>query len=102
MFTNRFFRKFLHPRVEDIDQVKLIYILSLVVGLLSALAAAILKNAIHYTHLILTNGITTESGSYLYLVYPVIGMLITLLFIRYLVKDNIGRGTCLCLIKDIM
>jgi len=46
MFTNRFFRKFLHPRVEDIDQVKLIYILSLVVGLLSALAAALLKNDI--------------------------------------------------------
>jgi hypothetical protein len=44
MFKNRFFRKLLHPRVEDIDQVKLVYILSLVVGLLSALAAAILKN----------------------------------------------------------
>jgi hypothetical protein len=43
MFKNRFFSKLLHPRVEDIDQVKLIY-LSLVVGLLSALAAAILKN----------------------------------------------------------
>jgi Chloride channel protein EriC len=92
MLTNRFFRKFLHPRAEDIDQVKLIYILSLVVGLLSALAAAILKNAIHYTRLILTNGITAESGSYLYLIYPVIGMLITLLFVRYLVKDNIGHG----------
>jgi hypothetical protein len=44
MFKNRFFRKLLHPRVEDIDQVKLIYILSLVVGLLSALAGAIQKN----------------------------------------------------------
>jgi hypothetical protein len=46
MFTNRFLRKVLHPRIEDIDQVKLVYILSLVVGLLSALAAAILKNKI--------------------------------------------------------
>ncbi|MGD0340385.1 MAG: chloride channel protein [Bacteroidales bacterium] len=92
MFTNRFLRKLLHPRIEDIDQVKLIYILSLVVGLLSAIAAALLKNAIHYTRHILTNGITPESGSYLYLVYPVIGMLITLFFVRYLVKDNIGHG----------
>lgn len=92
MFKNRFFRKIFHPRFEYIDQVKLVYILSLVVGLLSALAAAILKNSIHYTHQILTKGITSESGSYLYLVYPVLGMLLTLLFVRYLVKDNIGHG----------
>ena len=92
MFKNRFFRKIFHPRIEDIDQVKLVYVLSLVVGLLSALAAAILKNSIHYTHQILTRGITSESGSYLYLVYPVLGMLITLLFVRYLVRDNIGHG----------
>ena len=75
-----------------IDQVTLVYILSLVVGLLSALAAAMLKNAIHYTNRILTEGITPESGSYFYLAYPLIGMLITLLFVRYIVKDNIGHG----------
>lgn len=46
MFRNRFLKKVLHPCVEDIDQVKLIYTLSLVVGLLSALAVAILKNNI--------------------------------------------------------
>ena len=34
MFKNRFFRKIFHPHVEDIDQVKLVYILSLVVRLL--------------------------------------------------------------------
>jgi hypothetical protein len=46
MFRNRFLKKVLHPHVEDIDQVKLIYILSLVVGLLSALVPSILKNNI--------------------------------------------------------
>jgi hypothetical protein len=46
MFMNRYFRKLLHPRVEDIDQVKLFYILSPVIGLHSALAAALLKNDI--------------------------------------------------------
>ena len=67
-FSERYFIQ----RLDDIDQVKLVYMLSLVVGLLSALAAAFLKNAIHYTHQILTRGITGESGSYLYLAYPVI------------------------------
>ncbi len=92
MFRTRFFRNILHPRFERIDQAKLVYILSFVVGLLSSLAAVILKNTIHYTHQILTRGITSESGSYLYLAYPLIGMLLTLLFVRYLVQDNISHG----------
>ena len=92
MLKKRFLRKILHPLAEDTDQVRLLYLLSLLVGLLSALAAAILKNTIHYAHRILAGGITRESGSYLYLAYPVLGMLITLLFVRYVVKDNIGHG----------
>ena len=92
MFRNRFFRKFYTRYLVEIDQVRLVYILSLVVGLLSALAAAVLKNAIHYTNRILTEGITPESGSYFYLAYPVVGMLITWLFVKYIVRDNIGHG----------
>ena len=68
------------------------YFLSLIVGLLSALAAALLKYSIHYTHKILTERITSESGSYMYLAYPLIGMLLTFLFVRYIVRDNIGHG----------
>jgi CBS domain-containing protein len=82
MFRNRFFRRLFHHNLFEIDQVKLVYFLSLVVGLFSALAAALLKNAIYYIHQILTQGITRESGSYLYLAYPLIGMLLTLLFVR--------------------
>ncbi len=92
MIKTRYLRRILHPPYELIDQVKLIYILSFVVGLLSALAAVILKNTIHYTYQILTGGITSESGGYLYLAYPLFGMLLTLLFVRYLVKDNISHG----------
>ncbi len=88
----RLLRKFFKYRFFNIDQVKLVYFLSLVVGLLSAFAAALLKNTIHYTQKVLTEGITGSSGSYLYLAYPVIGMFITLLFVKVVVKDNIGHG----------
>ena len=44
MFRNRYFRKAFLLRVFEIDQVKLVYFLSLIVGLLSVLAAALLKN----------------------------------------------------------
>ena len=92
MFKNRFFQKTLHNNLFKIDQVKLVYFLSLIVGLLSAIAAALLKYSIHYAHKILTEGITAESGSYLYLAYPLVGMFLTFLFVRYVVRDNIGHG----------
>ena len=92
MFRNRFFNRLLHPGIEFFDQVKLVYLVSFLVGLLSALAAALLKNSIHYTHKILTEGISAESGSYLYLAYPVIGMLLTVLLVKYVVRDNISHG----------
>jgi hypothetical protein len=49
MFSSRFFRKILHPQVENIDQSKLVYILSFVAGFLSTLAVAPLKNKIYKT-----------------------------------------------------
>jgi CIC family chloride channel protein len=92
MFRNNIFRKILKTKFTDIDQRRLIYILSLTVGLLSAVAAAILKNAIHYTHLFLTEAINSGPVSYIYLALPISGMFITLLFVKYIVKDNIGQG----------
>lgn len=92
MFQNKIFRKVFNIKIADLDQRRFIYFLSLIVGLLSALAAAILKNAIHYTHLLLTEGIHRGSESFLYLFYPVLGMLITMIFVKFLVKDKIGHG----------
>jgi CIC family chloride channel protein len=92
MFRNRYFRKIYINRLADLDQVKLVYFLSLLVGLLSALAAALLKNAIHYTGQLLKGPISHESGRYLFLAYPIIGMFLTVLFVKYVVKDKIGHG----------
>jgi chloride channel protein, CIC family len=92
MFKNQFLRKIFKKGLVDLDQVKLVYVLSLIVGLLSALAAAFLKNAIHFTYNLLHGGISAEPGRYYYLLYPLAGMLLTLLFVRFIVRDNIGHG----------
>jgi len=92
MFSNPSQGNKLQKNLVKIDQVTLLYILSLVVGLLSALAAALLKYSIHYIHKLLTEGISSESGNLLYLAYPMAGMFLTFLFVRYVVKDNIGHG----------
>ncbi|HOW41618.1 MAG TPA: chloride channel protein [Bacteroidales bacterium] len=92
MFRIAFFRKLFRKSPIEIDQVKLVYILSLFVGLLSALAAALLKNTIHFTYEFLSSGISNKSAGYLYLVLPVSGMLLTVLFLKYVVKDSISHG----------
>jgi chloride channel protein, CIC family len=90
MPLNHIFERKFSKRLFTLDQQKLVYILSLVVGLLSALAAALLKNSIHYLHTFLTRGL--DAGHLLFIAFPLIGMLVTFLFVRYAVKDNIGHG----------
>ncbi|MDY0098337.1 MAG: chloride channel protein [Bacteroidales bacterium] len=85
-------KRFFSSRLFETDQVKLIYLLSFAVGLLSALAAVFLKNAIHYVHRFLTQGLDSQSEGYLFLIFPLAGMFMTLMFVRYVVKDNIGHG----------
>jgi CIC family chloride channel protein len=92
MSKNRLFNKILNKNPFTIDQVKLVYLLSLIVGLLSALAAAFLKYSIHFLHEILTGVINGRTGSLLFLAYPLAGMFLTFLFVKFVVKDNIGHG----------
>ena len=86
------FKKILNKKLLEIDETKLVYILSFVVGFLSAIAAVFLKNTIHFTHTLLTEGISAHSSNYLYLAFPLIGMFLTLHFVKYVVKDDISHG----------
>ncbi|MCU4176389.1 chloride channel protein [Marinilabiliaceae bacterium N1Y90] len=90
--VNQLLGRFLVWRVRNISQKQFILILSLLVGVLSGLAAVVLKNTIHTTHGLLTNNFNTESLNYLYLAYPIIGILITILIVKYVIKDNLGHG----------
>lgn len=87
----RFSRRILIWRNKKISEKKLVLILSFVVGALSGLAAVFLKTTIHYTHHFLTHGF--EDGfKIIYLLFPIIGIFLTVLFVKYLVKDKIGHG----------
>ncbi|MDR3119192.1 MAG: chloride channel protein [Mediterranea sp.] len=71
---------------------KFVLMLSFVVGILAALAAILLKQLIHLIQNLLTNSFSATGANYLYLVYPVVGIFIAGLFVRYIVKDDIGHG----------
>ncbi len=84
--------KLLVWRLRHIKQHQFILILSVLVGIGSGLAAVILKNTLYYTNYFLTNGFSYHGVYYLFLTFPVVGIILTMLFIRYLVKDNISHG----------
>ena len=92
MFRIANFRKYLLSRLSDFDQSKIVYFLSLIVGLFSALAAAFLKNAVHYTHQFIVEKSAVLHSGYLYLTTPIIGMFLTMLFVKYVVRDEISHG----------
>lgn len=84
--------KFLTWRQEHISDRQFTLVLSFFVGLFAAVAAFSLHWFIRQIQLLLTEGFTASSFNWLYLVYPVIGIYITSLFVRYIVKDNISHG----------
>lgn len=84
--------RFISWREKHISQNQFILILSFVVGILSALAAFALKHLIHFIQHLLTGGFDPHTFNWLYLVYPVIGIFITGLFIRNVVRDDISHG----------
>ena len=86
------FQRFLAWRTKNIKDKHFILILSFVVGILTALAASLLKFLIEYIKHFLTENFDTTGVNWLYLVYPVVGILLTGLFIRNVVRDDISHG----------
>ncbi|MCD8202858.1 MAG: chloride channel protein [Prevotella sp.] len=66
--------------------------LSFCVGFFAAVAAFVLHWIIREIQGLLTAGFNIASFNWLYLIYPVIGIYLTSLFVRYIVKDNISHG----------
>jgi CIC family chloride channel protein len=85
------FYKFLLWRQKYIKERTFILIISFIVGTGSALAAILLKNTIHFVQHLLTSDLR-EGANYWLLIYPVIGILLSGLFVKYIVRDDISHG----------
>ena len=86
------FQRLLLWREKKIKDKHFVLILSFMVGILTALAASLLKFLIEYIKHFLTENFDSTGVNWLYLVYPVVGILLTGLFIRNVVRDDISHG----------
>ena len=79
-------------RQEHVSEKMFMIILALIVGFFAAVAAFFLHWIINQIVLLLTSQFDRTGANWLYLVYPVVGIYLTSLFVRYIVKDNISHG----------
>ncbi|MBQ8937596.1 MAG: chloride channel protein, partial [Bacteroidaceae bacterium] len=79
-------------RSRHITDKQFMLLLALVIGVLTALAGLLLKWLIGFIEDLLTQHFSITGANWPYLVYPVVGILLTGLFVRYVVRDDIGHG----------
>ena len=79
-------------RSRNLSERTKLLLLAVLVGLLCGCAAILLKSMIHWIQTGLLSWFDDPNDSLLLLVYPGVGMLLSLLFVRYLLKDNISHG----------
>jgi chloride channel protein, CIC family len=92
MNINNLFGKFLIWRAKNIQDQQFVLILSFVIGIVSGLAAVVLKNLAYFTYTTVSSGLTLKNENLLYLLLPMAGIFLTVLFVKYVVNDDIGHG----------
>ena len=86
------FYKLLVWRANNIKEKHFVLIVSFLVGICTAASAIILKNLIHFIQNLLSVNFEADQVNYLYLLYPVLGILLSGLFVKYVVRDDISHG----------
>jgi len=83
---------------KKMSEKGILLVLSLVVGICVGLAAVLMKSSIAWIQTGLRNALGGGNNTVLYIVMPGVGMLLAMLFCRYVIKDNIGHGVTKALV----
>ncbi len=77
-------------RSKYLDDRHFLLVLAVIIGIAGAMAAVILKTSVHFVEAWVRS--IRPAENLLMLVFPVIGIFLTVLYVRIFVKDNIGHG----------
>ena len=83
---------FLEWREKHVSEKTFMMFLALIVGVLGGLAAMVLKMLISLISSTLTANINVNEGNYIYIIYPALGVILTALYVKFVVRDNISHG----------
>ena len=86
------FQRLIQWREEHISDKMFLLLLAFIVGFFGAVAAFLLHSFINQIVALLTSHFSKSGANWLYLVYPVVGIYLTSLFVRHIVRDDISHG----------
>ena len=84
--------RFLRWRLRHISNRQFIMFLSILIGIASGLGAVAIKNSVHFISVLVQDIIHAEGPGYIFLFSPIIGILLTVLFIKYVLKRPVRHG----------
>lgn len=77
---------------KHISDKQMTLILAFLIGLLASVAGFFLHAIVHEIQYLLTSGFEKGTYNLLFLLFPIVGIYLTSLFIKYVVRDNISHG----------
>lgn len=92
MSLKKLYNNFLVWKTQNVKEKQMVLFVSFLIGILTALAALLLKTLIHLIQHVLTSNFLTEGANYMYLIFPAVGILIAGLYVKYVVRDDISHG----------
>ena len=83
---------FQHWKTNKISTKNFVLILSVLIGISSGFVAVIIKNSVKLMHRLLKVFFYDDMNSYLFFLYPIIGLSLTAVFIKYILKKPVRHG----------
>ncbi len=84
--------RFMVWQTKKMNHQTFLMIISVVIGILSGIAAVVLKNSVRFISELLVGGSSIYDVNFLYFALPAIGILLTILFVKYIIKDRVDHG----------
>ncbi|MEP2773668.1 MAG: chloride channel protein [Fulvivirga sp.] len=78
--------------MKHLSTKNFVLILGGIIGILSGFAAVILKESVHFIQGQLTSGFDVKFANYLYIGFPLVGIVLTVLISKYVLKEQLGHG----------
>lgn len=91
-FSSKWLDGFLHWRIKNVNDKQFLLLLSFFVGIMCSIAVLILKTLVYYVHYFISNGFVFSTFNFLYIGFPLIGIILTTLLIRFVIKDDLSHG----------
>lgn len=79
-------------RLKHLSERGFITALSVIVGITSGIAAVIIKNTVRLTQELVSSLVTREFHNYIYFALPFVGITLTVLMVRFVIRQQVKHG----------